>query len=230
MPDRPLGASDGGQRKRRRKVLSCYDCRRRKLQCDHAMPACGRCTKAGQAASCLYLEDASEVPLRQPEPGHTRNSSTDEAPFYGQPSRLFASSAPAGNLLSWLRYQDERIKQLEAALAQSSATPSGASSVVQLLQNSQLSHSPEPIVGTAEAVNTIQDRNMTLLRDNSFETRFHGGTHPGALNAHDPELRRFTIAIFKEFPALTRIRGDMRQLESRTKYSGGKSELSLMLS
>ena len=43
-----------GERKRRRKALSCYDCRRRKLKCDREYPSCGRCRKAGQADSCFY--------------------------------------------------------------------------------------------------------------------------------------------------------------------------------
>src|SRR2546421_2065475 len=48
------------ERKRRRKALSCYDCRRRKLRCDRDYPSCSRCQKAGQADSCIYESDPPE--------------------------------------------------------------------------------------------------------------------------------------------------------------------------
>jgi hypothetical protein len=41
-------------RKRKRDVLSCLDCRRRKLKRDRGFPACGRCVKGGITASCAY--------------------------------------------------------------------------------------------------------------------------------------------------------------------------------
>jgi len=48
----PPDDSTSGDRKRRRKVLSCFTCRRRKLQCDRVSPTCGRCKSAGQCR-CL---------------------------------------------------------------------------------------------------------------------------------------------------------------------------------
>ena len=42
--------------RRKRKALSCYDCRRRKLRCDRELPTCGRCSKAGHADTCSYDE------------------------------------------------------------------------------------------------------------------------------------------------------------------------------
>ena len=49
-PDGPLTVP----RKRKRNVLSCLDCRRRKVRCDHGLPACTRCTQRGVASSCTY--------------------------------------------------------------------------------------------------------------------------------------------------------------------------------
>jgi len=46
--------SGSDDRKRKRDVLSCLDCRRRKLKCDRAFPVCGRCQKGGIASSCTY--------------------------------------------------------------------------------------------------------------------------------------------------------------------------------
>lgn len=40
--------------RRKRKTLSCYECRRRKLRCDREEPSCGRCRNAGKEDSCSY--------------------------------------------------------------------------------------------------------------------------------------------------------------------------------
>lgn len=45
--------------KRKRKTLSCYQCRRRKLKCDREQPSCGRCIEGGYPETCSYVYDAS---------------------------------------------------------------------------------------------------------------------------------------------------------------------------
>lgn len=206
-PDASVG---GSERKRRRKVLSCYDCRRRKLQCDRALPACSRCTKTGQASNCLYLEDATDAPIRD-DPPPTQASAKLPA-FYGHSSRPIGPAGPTGDLLSRLEFQDGRIKQLEAALAQAGQGGS---------KSSRLPLMPESVVGLVEAA-PVQDRETTLLRGKSFKTQFHGSTHPGALIARIPELNKFTRDTFEQFPALSRIKEDMGVLEARRGPAGLK--------
>ncbi|KAI5365453.1 hypothetical protein Slin15195_G049910 [Septoria linicola] len=198
-------------RKRRRKVLSCYDCRRRKLQCDRALPACGRCTKAGQAANCLYLEDATDAPIRE-EPLITPGAHK-LAPFYGHSTRPIGATAPSGDLLSRLEYQDGRIKQLEVALVKAAGAPGG-----------KVPPTPESLAGGGALENLVpvQDRETTLLRGKAFKTQFHGNTHPGALIARIPELTGFTRDTFEQFPALSKIKEDMGSLETRIDYAGSK--------
>lgn len=41
-------------KRRNGKLQSCEPCRRRKLSCDHRLPACGRCIKRGHSSSCYY--------------------------------------------------------------------------------------------------------------------------------------------------------------------------------
>lgn len=154
----------GNDRKRRRKVLSCYDCRRRKLQCDRSMPACSRCTKTGQASSCLYLEDSADAPIREPEAQLTAVPTSGKLPtFYGLSNRPTGYSTPQGDLLARLEFQDGRIKQLEAALAQAGGSARGG----------RVPPTPESVAG-GEAIPPVQDREATLLRGRSFETQFHG--------------------------------------------------------
>lgn len=208
-------AGGGSERKRRRKVLSCYDCRRRKLQCDRTMPACGRCTKAGQPANCLYIDDPTDTPTR---PGDQANTDFGRAPPFPTNSHMRASQAPTGDTLSRLEYQDRRIRQLEAALSESAQVLPP----IQQLRASRLPPTPESIVAIepiAAAVN-VTDRETMLLRGKSFKTQFHGITYPGSLIAYIPELATFTKEVFESFPALRRIRQDMKALEDRTEYAG----------
>lgn len=202
----------GRDRKRRRKVLSCYDCRRRKLQCDRALPACGRCTKAGQASSCLYLEDGAEIPIAATEDTSPASAGVKQPALYGHSSRnIGGATTSRSDLLSRLEFQDGRIKQLEAALAQTGQNPKPA----------RLPPTPESIAA-GDASAPVQDRETTLLRGKGFKTQFHGNTHPGALIARIPELHGFTRDTFEQFPALSRIKEDMGSLERRVDYAGSK--------
>ena len=180
------------------------------------MPACGRCTKAGQAANCLYIDDATDTPTRPADSSSTANAEFNRSSVERQSNRI----GQAGDTLTKLEYQERRIKQLEAALGQTSQGP--ACLPVQQLKASKLPLTPESVTAvepTVAAVN-ITDRETMLLRGKSFKTQFHGITHPGSLIAYIPELASFTKETFEKFPALARIRADMHALEERTEYAG----------
>ncbi|KAK3639944.1 hypothetical protein LTR56_012118 [Elasticomyces elasticus] len=178
------------------------------------MPACGRCTKGGRASDCLYIDDAAD------------NSTTGidrRGPLDGHISRPIQQAvAPAGDTLARLEYQDRRIKQLEAALANTGHTQT--SDVVQRMKISKLPLTPESIMASDQTQATVTDRETMLLRGKSFKTQFHGSTHPTSLIAHIPDLNAFTREAFEKYPALARIRHDMHALEDRVGYAGSKSQ------
>ena len=65
MTEALYGSDLNISRKRKRKprtVLSCNDCRRRKLKCDRELP-CNRCINGGVAHSCVYGWNGSSLPL-----------------------------------------------------------------------------------------------------------------------------------------------------------------------
>ncbi|KAM0704913.1 hypothetical protein Q7P35_007700 [Cladosporium inversicolor] len=204
------GAS--GDRKRRRKVLSCYDCRRRKLQCDRVMPACGRCVKAGQESSCEYSEDASDPLFRSskpPNPEHSGNSTVDPDSASSYPD------VPLNDLPTKMKYQERRIQQLEAALARTTPNRPEATAARQF---EVLKHplTPESVHDSGLGSN-INDRETMLLRGRAFETQFSGTTHPLSLIAHVPELNLFTKEAIERYPSFQRARQDIGALEARTK-------------
>ena len=103
-----------GLRKRRRKALSCYECRRRKVKCDRGTPSCNRCKETGQAGSCSYTLDG---PVRGID--EDRSESSDE-PVTDQQRRQDVLSPTANvpdEVLSILKQQAKRIAQLEDKLA-----------------------------------------------------------------------------------------------------------------
>ncbi|GAB7334823.1 hypothetical protein MBLNU13_g06736t1 [Cladosporium sp. NU13] len=202
----------GGDRKRRRKVLSCYDCRRRKLQCDRAMPACGRCVKAGQESSCVYSEDATDPQFRSSKPQGPEQS----GPSTADPATTSSyTDAPPSDLSAKMSYQERRIQQLEAALARTTSNRPEASAARQF-EVLKLPFTPESIHDSGLGSN-INDRETMLLRGRGFETQFSGTTHPLSLIAHVPELNLFTKEALERYPSFQRARQDMGALEARTK-------------
>ena len=202
----------GGDRKRRRKVLSCYDCRRRKLQCDRAMPACGRCVKAGQGSSCVYSEDATDPQFRSskpPVPEQSGPSTADLASASSYPD------APPNDVRAKMKYQERRIQQLEAALARTTSNRPETTAARQF-EVLKLPLTPESIHDSGLSSN-INDRETMLLRGSGFETQFSGTTHHLSLIAHVPELNLFTKEALERYPSFQRARQDMGTLEARTK-------------
>lgn len=107
---------DGGpDRKRRRKVLSCMDCRRRKVQCDRALPVCGRCEKAGKL--CSYEDDSSPQQV----------SSGQNLPFVSRPQSVTISKDVWDDMMARLLQQERIIGQLQAGSHISPATPATVS-------------------------------------------------------------------------------------------------------
>jgi hypothetical protein len=179
------------------------------------MPSCGRCTKAGQASNCLYLEEGADAPA---ENGSARGLN-DSLP--SRTTQIQQSTASGGDALARLEYQERRIKQLEAALAQTGHTQT--MDPVHRLRASKLPLTPESIIASAEQIGaTITDRETMMLRGKSFKTQFHGSTSTGAIIAHIPDLNIFTRETFEKYPALSRIRQDMQSLEDRTDYAGSQ--------
>ena len=197
VPPRVRSPPDDGDRKRRRKVLSCYDCRRRKLQCDRALPACGRCQKAGHSSSCTYSEDAeTSVKSRLSEQHDNTNRSSTAA--HEHPEDVFQT----------VKRQQLRIQQLEAALDRHSAK-------MDLPFRPQAPGFPlTPVsVQQHESNNKINDRETMLMRGKSFKTQFSGTTHPLGTLAHIPELNLFTKEALEMYPIFQHVKQDIALLE-----------------
>lgn len=74
---------ESAKQRRQRAVLSCNDCRRRKLKCDRGLP-CNRCIKGNIAESCAY-EGESRIPVSDPLREHSAKRQKTSSARRGPP-------------------------------------------------------------------------------------------------------------------------------------------------
>ncbi|TGJ85203.1 hypothetical protein E0Z10_g3531 [Xylaria hypoxylon] len=105
--DRPNSADPDASkpppRKRRRIVISCTECHRRKQKCDRKLP-CTNCQSRNKESSCRY---ETGTPIAKTEPKTTSSSSSNElaepSDNKSAPAADFGYSGNAGSTLGFLR-------------------------------------------------------------------------------------------------------------------------------
>ncbi len=137
---------------KKRKVLSCYACRNRKMKCDRVYPVCGRCQKTGRADQCTYDPRLLEESQAHPDGGPTSFSLLENnAGGYDQAHVL-------PDELRWkIRVQERRIEMLEQKLSTNNNDKNPSRYEDRL---------PEDPEFTEE----------TMFRGKGFKTQFHGST------------------------------------------------------
>lgn len=170
-----------GIRKRRRKALSCYECRRRKVKCDRGAPSCNRCKETGQAGSCSYTLDGSVRGIDE-----DRSESPDE-PVADQQWRPNASSPTANvsdEILSILKQQARRIAQLEDKLAGSDARPSREWKGLEQFvagPRSRAENSMSKMQIYIEEQEQKEPEAIPIRGGRGFETKFYGASNSTSL-------------------------------------------------
>ena len=150
---------DGSSEKRtskKRKVLSCYACRNRKMKCDRVYPVCGRCQKMGRADQCTY------DPRLLEESHFHGGAHVDD----GSASFIIRDNSANGtdqahtssDELRWkVRVQERRIEMLEQKLA-----------------------AKDSRIGVSQYEDRLPEepdfREVMMFRGKGFKTQFHGRT------------------------------------------------------
>jgi len=115
-PEGPEDHHDSSQQRtsKKRKVLSCYACRSRKMKCDRVFPVCGRCKKTGRDQECTY----------DPRLVHDSRANTGAQAAQDISSTLAArhadgeSPTDTSDAMRWkIQVQERRIAMLEQRLA-----------------------------------------------------------------------------------------------------------------
>jgi Fungal Zn(2)-Cys(6) binuclear cluster domain len=181
-PDGPLPVS----RKRKRNVLSCLDCRRRKVRCDHGLPACTRCTQRGVASSCTYEyspgdeygsqgDNATENVLLTKEPPEPIIPDKPKAPM-----AMLSQLAPTPAYLEQkdtIAHLENRLKILEGMVAHGNSAPSIAA-VSDL--HGAIPRQPE----------------ANFFKGRGFRTQFYGASCPNSVLASVCHRRLFMPSVY----------------------------------
>jgi hypothetical protein len=155
-PDRDDGTETRTSKKR--KVLSCYACRSRKMKCDRVYPVCGRCQKTGRADQCSY--DPRLLEEAQVQSGQSLTASVNNTVFtmHGIGSNGDYAKDETSEALRWkLRMQERRIEMLEKQLTVASS--SSDSSHLKIIPTKETTFAEE-----------------MMFRGKGFKTQFHGTT------------------------------------------------------
>ncbi|KZM21607.1 DNA binding [Ascochyta rabiei] len=184
---------------KKRKVLSCYSCRNRKMKCDRVYPVCGRCQKTGRADQCSYdprlLEEAH---VRNGQPLTADASNTMFAIQDTESTEDHVKDSPSNNLRWKLRVQERRIEMLEKKLA----------ATVVNKNLSQLTHLPAKEPEIAEEM---------MFRGKGFKTQFHGSTSVMSMISQYRDLQAFTRETLIVDNSMTRVKTDFKSFRSYRK-------------
>jgi hypothetical protein len=191
--------------KRRRKIWSCQECRRRKLQCDRTLPACSRCVRTGKPEHCIYIDDVDMAAVARVVPTDLQHGTLHGRFNHGGPMVVPTEDVVASYTLENLV---QRVKQLEAAQPHEPVVAEQSSN------SSILAPTPgSAITGTGTGRN---GRETTLFLGRAFRTKFSGSTHSGLLISRIPGFPEFMTESFERFPAMNLARKQVHKLENLT--------------
>ncbi|CAA9962431.1 C6 zinc finger domain containing protein [Pyrenophora teres f. maculata] len=196
-PEEPEDHHDLAQQRtsKKRKVLSCYACRSRKMKCDRVFPVCGRCNKTGRSQECTY----------DPRLVQETRTNTDAQTEQGKPSTLTARPVDGESLADTsdvlrrkIQLQERRIAMLEQKL------------VVQVGSHKSSQYS-----------NTVADepdlKEEVMFRKKGFRSQFHGPTSVMSTISTYYELHAFTREALIVDHSVLRIKSDFKQFRDRKK-------------
>jgi hypothetical protein len=186
----PRVSSHPIQGKRKRKTLSCYECRRRKLKCDREEPSCSRCRKAGQPELCSYVYDVSSLSASRQlstTPGLLPSSLSaahqlDPSP-HGVPSRnhITRSSSPrVSSQFLDISGKEYAPSTLQAAQNQGTWQLLGHVSLASNGAEARPAISADVTDGSQESI----PKETVIFRGENFRTQYYGGSNATSSIAH----------------------------------------------
>ncbi|KAI9737560.1 MAG: hypothetical protein M1834_009715 [Cirrosporium novae-zelandiae] len=242
---RSADETNARDRKRRRKTLSCYLCRKRKLKCDREYPSCGRCQKAGHGDSCTYepgsLEARNDVDEDEPSTLIHRvdnvqirtPASSVHAPI-DDPALMASKKASDDAASSKLLMQAKRISELESRLASLEASvnqrPLPCSRLERGAFPAKLSIKSTLLVPDLSGAGPKDAKEIEMMRfrGKGYKTNFYGVSNTTSLVGQFPELWTFMNDAFKNNPAGVRVGNDLDALKSPLKKKAKEMPINIL--
>jgi len=175
-------------RKRRRKVLSCFTCRRRKLRCDREYPFCARCQNSGCANSCTYdtPPDPGSATYDRPYPRGGTQINLARATAAMGPRQADSLHTSTSSMLPGIAQaaSQRRPQQFEGRLP---AREVGSLQV----RLARLERAAGTAANDSEPLEEEQPaRGTSLFKGKGFKTQFYGATCPMSIVAQVSEHLR----------------------------------------
>ncbi|KAF9692224.1 hypothetical protein EKO04_009745 [Ascochyta lentis] len=184
---------------KKRKVLSCFACRNRKMKCDRVYPVCGRCQKSGRADQCSY--DPRLLEEAQVQNGQSLAADAPNTMFTMHDSGINEDYAKdsSSDALRWkMRVQERRIEMLEKKLA----------ATARIKNPSQLTDVPTKEPDIPEEM---------MFRGKGFKTQFHGSTSVMSMISQYRELQAFTRETLAVDNSMSRVKKDFKSFRDHRK-------------
>ncbi|KAF2091738.1 hypothetical protein K490DRAFT_61166 [Saccharata proteae CBS 121410] len=226
-PEDVPGDAHNEPRKRRRKALSCYDCRRRKLRCDREYPACTRCRKGGHPETCSYDARADLGKGGLDEFAMHLEADANDRIAILSPSTLHSAAKAGPEANDLLQSQRQKISELETRLAQLEGRSSRSSLSHNAMGQESVVTVHEAWPNNIDSVFAPPNRSILkepaeletmLFRGKGFKTQFFGASNiTSTLVTHFPGLRSFMQDAFMQNPSLVHGRTEMKASKARWK-------------
>ncbi|KAJ8117971.1 hypothetical protein OPT61_g955 [Boeremia exigua] len=182
---------------KKRKVLSCYACRSRKMKCDRVYPVCGRCQKTGRADQCSY--DPRLLEAAQLQPGQPLTTNNPMAVMHDSGfNEDYAKDEPSETLNWKLRTQERRIEVLERKLTVTCEDDNPSQLRDKITK--------EPKIAEEMA-----------FRGKGFKTQFHGTTSVMTIISQYRDLQAFTRQTLAVDNSMSRVKKDFKAFRDRRK-------------
>ncbi|KAF2757204.1 hypothetical protein EJ05DRAFT_477420 [Pseudovirgaria hyperparasitica] len=201
-------STEAEPQKRKRKALSCYDCKRRKLRCDRITPACGRCTASGKADSCRYdfqgldeddQEKQRDIDKRSTSPKDVSNDAND-----------YQRSRRNNALADRVKYLETRLAELESRRLSRLEQPKS------MLMSAAVNNGPENAVDLSVKEDAVALAETTFIRIRGFKSQFYGPTKAAAVVAHLPQLQQLMHSVFT-WKSNGQVQSDFKNLRLQSK-------------
>ncbi|PSN59846.1 hypothetical protein BS50DRAFT_220054 [Corynespora cassiicola Philippines] len=196
------------RKRKQRAVLSCNDCRRRKLKCDRELP-CNRCLQGGYPQKCAYGHGPDAITVSRgwtnlawqdrSKPARTKEQS--ERDLDSAPPDQVSLTADSDRFAAL----EQRIRLLEGQLS----SPAAFSEALQ---------EQSDVRPSAYALNDPSPSFYGLFKGRNYRTFLYGPTCPMTIIAHFPDIRGFMRSLYTS-SSMGRFKADVKALEDRARIN-----------
>ncbi|KAL5382724.1 hypothetical protein DPSP01_006283 [Paraphaeosphaeria sporulosa] len=192
------------RKRKQRAILSCNDCRRRKLKCDRELP-CNRCLGGGYAEKCAYSILEGDDRGKTPKRVRVRTEETFQS-LTGKGKETESERIEA--LESQLRELGEAVRSLQSNRRFEEA---GRREEVGLDGGEEVELEDAVVQGEA-----VVEKEVGLCKGRGVRTFYYGPSSPITVVAHFPDLRPFMKQVFVG-STLQKLRQESKPQEDRAR-------------